>query len=58
MHIGKGSWEKNDSKLLIHFYTEWRIILFIQNLKTKFLVIMLLENLTVSTWGLFVGLTY
>lgn len=28
-HIGKGSWEKNDSKLLIHFYTEWRIILFI-----------------------------
>lgn len=29
MHIGKGSWEENDSKILIYFYREWRIILFI-----------------------------
>ena len=29
IHIGKGSWEKKDSKILIYFYREWRIILFI-----------------------------
>jgi len=29
LHIGKGSWEKKDSKILIYFYKEWRIILFI-----------------------------
>lgn len=29
MHIGKGSWEKKDSKILIYFYSEWKFILFI-----------------------------
>lgn len=29
IHIGKGSWEQNDSKLLIYIYKEWKIILFI-----------------------------
>jgi inositol phosphorylceramide mannosyltransferase catalytic subunit len=29
MHIGKGSWESNDSKFLLFFYCEWKIVLFI-----------------------------
>lgn len=29
MHLGKGSWETNDSKILIFVYKEWRILLFI-----------------------------
>jgi mannosyltransferase OCH1-like enzyme len=29
IHIGKGSWEKKDSKILIYFYKEWRILFFV-----------------------------
>ena len=29
MHVGKGSWEKNDSKILIYLYREGKIVLFI-----------------------------
>jgi inositol phosphorylceramide mannosyltransferase catalytic subunit len=29
IHLGKGSWEKNDSKIFIYFYREWRFIFFI-----------------------------
>jgi mannosyltransferase OCH1-like enzyme len=29
IHIGKGSWEENDSKYLLFFYTEWKVVLFI-----------------------------
>lgn len=28
-HLGKGSWEKKDSKILIYFYNEWKIVTFI-----------------------------
>lgn len=28
IHLGKGSWEKKDSKILIAIYKEWKIILF------------------------------
>ncbi len=28
-HLGKGSWEKSDSKFLIFLYTEWRILVFL-----------------------------
>jgi len=28
-HLGKGSWETKDSKILIFLYTEWKIILFV-----------------------------
>jgi mannosyltransferase OCH1-like enzyme len=29
IHIGKGSWEKGDSKILVQLYREWEIITFI-----------------------------
>lgn len=29
MHIGKGSWEKNDSKIIIFLYREYKLLLFI-----------------------------
>lgn len=29
MHLGSATWEKKDSKILIYFYLEWKIILFI-----------------------------
>jgi hypothetical protein len=29
VHLGRGSWETYDSKILIFFYQEWKIILFI-----------------------------
>ena len=29
IHLGKGSWEKHDSKIFIYFYKEWKFILFI-----------------------------
>lgn len=29
IHIGKGSWESSDSKILIYFYNEWKIVTFI-----------------------------
>lgn len=29
IHLGKGSWEKKDSKLLLFFYKEWRIVIVI-----------------------------
>jgi len=29
IHIGEGSWEHSDSKILTYFYIEWKIILFI-----------------------------
>lgn len=29
IHLGKGTWEKKDSKILIFFYTEYKLVLFI-----------------------------
>lgn len=29
MHIGKGTWENNDSKILIFLYTEYKLLMFI-----------------------------
>ena len=44
IHIGKGSWEKNDSKFLIYIYKEWKIVLFI----VIFLLIPLVSSLVSS----------
>lgn len=29
IHLGRGSWEKKDSKILLFFYSEWKFLLFI-----------------------------
>ena len=32
IHLGKGSWEKDDSKILIYLYEEWKILFFVSSI--------------------------
>ena len=49
IHIGKGSWEKNDSKFLIYMYKEWKIILFIFCTLILNIIIFFIRNMFSNT---------